>query len=225
MSVFTLELVTGPVIEAVTLAEAKRHLRIDPLVTVDDLDITLLITAAREWVEDYTGRVLIDSTWRLTVGESVLRDTVGDVVTGNASSILLPSINGVMLRRSPIIELGAVSSLGTDGVWSEVQDVGSPAVALFELREAASKWPRLIGLSGAPTLASGTYRIEFRAGFAAGLGSPLADPDPALVPARFKQAMKLWIEANYDRDERMMELLLDTAERLIKPERADLQIA
>jgi hypothetical protein len=225
MSSFTLELVTGPVIEAVTLAEAKRHLRIDPLVTVDDLDISMLITAAREWIEDYTGRVLIDSTWRLTVGDYILRDTVGDVVQGNAAAILMPSVNGVMLRRSPVISLGAIASIGADGVATEVQDVGSPAAGHFELREAASKWPRVVGLSGAPTLASGTFTIEFRAGFAAGLGSPLADPDPALVPARFKQAMKLWIEANYDRDERMMPLLLETAERLIKPERADLQFA
>ena len=225
MSVFTLELVTGPVIEAVTLAEAKRHLRIDPLVTVDDLDITMLITAAREWIEDYTGRVLIDSTWRLTVGQSAVLDIVSDVVTGNAASILLPAVNGVLLRRSPVIELISVSSIGSDGVSTEVQGIGSPSSAVFELREAASKWPRVVGLSGAPTLASGTYTIEFRAGFATGLGSPAADPDPALVPARFKQAMKLWIEANYDRDERMMPLLLDTAERLIKPERADLQIA
>jgi hypothetical protein len=37
--------------------------------------------------------------------------------------------------------------------------------------------------------------------------------------------MKLWAEANYDRDQYMMELLLKVAEQIIKPERADLSLA
>ena len=37
--------------------------------------------------------------------------------------------------------------------------------------------------------------------------------------------MKLWAEANYDRDPVMMPLLLDVAEQIVKPERADLSIA
>ena len=54
-------------------------------------------------------------------------------------------------------------------------------------------------------------------------GSPTGSA--ADVPERYKQAMKLWIEANYDRDDKMMALLLDTAERLIRGERAEMSLA
>ena len=37
-----------------------------------------------------------------------------------------------------------------------------------------------------------------------------------MVPERFKQAMKLWVEAHYDRDEKMMQQLLDAAENIAK---------
>lgn len=225
MSTFTLERVSGPVVEAISLAEAKLHLRIDPLLTEFDTEIAESIQAAREWAEAYTGRVLIDSVWRMSVGDFAPRDLVTDAVQGNATSVLINSVNGVLLRRSPIIELGSIVSIGTDGALTEVQDVGSPSVGLFEVRDAATKWPRLVGLSGAPTLSSGNYTIEFRAGFAAGQGSPLTDPDVSLVPAIFKRAMKLWISADYDQDERMMNMLFERAEQSIKPERAELQMA
>ena len=51
---FTLERVTQPDIEPVTLDEMKRHLRCFMSVTDEDDDITALIVAAREWIEDYT---------------------------------------------------------------------------------------------------------------------------------------------------------------------------
>ena len=46
-----------------------------------------------------------------------------------------------------------------------------------------------------------------------------------VVPARFKQAIKLYCEALYDRDEKMMEKLIEVAQNLIRPERCDLQMA
>ena len=48
---------TAPVVEPVTLAEAKSHCRVDS--TTDDTYISSLITAAREWVEDYLDRSLV----------------------------------------------------------------------------------------------------------------------------------------------------------------------
>lgn len=57
------ELVTGPTLEPVTLAEAKNHLRYvdndeDPL-------INALITSARLTVESQTARQLVTATWKL----------------------------------------------------------------------------------------------------------------------------------------------------------------
>ena len=48
---------TEAVIEPVTLAEAKAHLRVD--ISDDDTYISALIKGAREWVEDYLDCSLI----------------------------------------------------------------------------------------------------------------------------------------------------------------------
>jgi uncharacterized phiE125 gp8 family phage protein len=53
----SLRTVTQPVVEPVSLAEAKAHCRIDS--DADDFYIVSLITAAREWVETYMDEALI----------------------------------------------------------------------------------------------------------------------------------------------------------------------
>lgn len=54
---------TGPAVEPVTLSEAKAHLRVDT--SDDDVYIGTLITAAREWVEQYLDRTLISTQWAM----------------------------------------------------------------------------------------------------------------------------------------------------------------
>lgn len=56
-------LVTGPSAEPIAAATAKEHLRVDH--SADDALITALITAARQHVEEITGRALINQTWEL----------------------------------------------------------------------------------------------------------------------------------------------------------------
>ncbi len=220
---FTLERVTGPEIEPVTLAEMKRHLRCYSDLTTEDDDITALIVAAREWVEDYTGRALIDQAWRLTIdghlhGDRVLGFNEPKFVGGFGRLEWLHWMRRgeILLRRAPVIAVTSFKSIDAAGVETEIASVG------YALREADSKWPRIVPLSGT-TWTAGGLKIEFRAGFADRLGSP--KQDASKVPTRFKQAMKLWAEANYDRDPVMMPLLLGVAEQIVKPERADLSIA
>ena len=52
---------TGPVVEPVTLSEAKAHLRVDG--NESDSEITAMISAAREWCEQYLDRTLIYTQW------------------------------------------------------------------------------------------------------------------------------------------------------------------
>jgi uncharacterized phiE125 gp8 family phage protein len=59
----SLSVATAPVAEPVTLAEAKAHCRVDT--STDDTYIGTLITAAREWVEEYLDRAVVHQ--RLTM--------------------------------------------------------------------------------------------------------------------------------------------------------------
>lgn len=52
---------TGPAVEPVTLSEAKAHLRVDD--SNSDAEITAMIQAAREWVETYLDRTLVNTQW------------------------------------------------------------------------------------------------------------------------------------------------------------------
>ena len=58
----TLALVTPPAVEPVSLAEAKRHLRIES--GDEDAYLADLVTAARAHVEHAAGRKLVTQTWR-----------------------------------------------------------------------------------------------------------------------------------------------------------------
>jgi len=60
-SVFKYRLITAPAVEPVSLADAKLFLKVDD--SADDALITSLIISARESIELYTGRMLINQTW------------------------------------------------------------------------------------------------------------------------------------------------------------------
>ena len=59
-----LELITAPVddLNLISLDEAKEHLRVDG--DDDDGYVTALITAARQWAEEYTQRSILLTDWK-----------------------------------------------------------------------------------------------------------------------------------------------------------------
>lgn len=63
----SLKLITPASALAVSLAEAKLHLRVDG--TDEDALITAMITAATETAEQITGRAIMPQTWALTLDE------------------------------------------------------------------------------------------------------------------------------------------------------------
>ena len=60
-----LTIVTPPSIEPLTSAETINFLRIDS--GVDNMLVESLITTSRNWVENYTNRTLINTTYKLSL--------------------------------------------------------------------------------------------------------------------------------------------------------------
>lgn len=58
--------ITPPTAEPITLAEIKAHVRAD-YYTTDDAYLIALVTAAREYVENFTGKVLAPTTFELSL--------------------------------------------------------------------------------------------------------------------------------------------------------------
>ncbi len=203
---WVLERVSEPEIEPVSLAEARRHLKSFDGVTVDDADITALITGGRQWVEHETGRALIDQEWKLTLTDEFA--TADTVQSPSCICGVAPVNSEILLRRSPMIEIVSFATVDAAG------DETAIDADTYELREENSKWPKLVGLSGA-SWGTGTFRIVMRAGYADQQISP--QQDVSAVPVSFRQAIKLWVEANYYRAANM-QTLLDTASGLIAKE-------
>ena len=210
--IFTLEPVTGPDIEPVTVEELKRDLGEFSGVTDKDADMAALITSAREWAENLTGLACIDQTWRLTVGQPATLPVRGAVswAADNAWSRC-----GILLRRSPVLSIVSFGTVDADGVETAVDP------ADYALREADSKWPRIVALGGA-AWTTGTFRILLRAGYADRKASP--QQDASVVPARLKQAIRLPAQAHFDADENM-ERLIKAATALLAPTKTGLGMA
>ncbi len=88
----SLQLVTAPTEEPVTLVEAKLHLRVD--FSDDDLLITALIAAARQAAETLTGRQLVTARWKYILdsfpGPSLMGVPAGKTFTLPGHAILIP---------------------------------------------------------------------------------------------------------------------------------------
>jgi len=114
--------VTGPASEAVTLAEAKAHLRVD--VPDDDTLIGDLIVAARELSEEYCRRAWITQTWKLVLDE-------------------FPTAEGGLIRleRSPVQAISSITYVDPDGA---TQTLSS---SLYQL-DAVSEPGRLLPAYG-----------------------------------------------------------------------------
>lgn len=136
----TLFRTVDPVLEPVTLADAKTHLRVTH--SSEDSLIGSLVTAARQEVERQTGLALIDQDWRLILDD-------------------WPDANVVSLARHPVSQVLSVTVFDTDGAASLV------APTDYQLDPHSRPARLLFHQLTSPGLCMNGIEIDFRAGFGA----------------------------------------------------------
>lgn len=86
-------LITAPVTEPLTLAEAKAHLRITS--SAEDALITSLIVAARDLCQSETGRALLPQTWELSLDDFCDDMPIGRAPVASITSIKYTDVDNV----------------------------------------------------------------------------------------------------------------------------------
>ncbi len=169
----------APLIEPVSLAEAKLHLRVEEAVTEEDALITTLIEAAREDVESFTGRQLCVATWAYTLDAFPAR---------------------MKLPRPPLISVSSIQYVDSNG---ETQTVSTDDYVVYTNTEPGriglaynATWPTTRRIPDAVT-------VTYLAGYDPGGSSASDDADE--VPARAKAAIKLLVADMFEHREARLE--------------------
>lgn len=155
-----------PAVEPVTLAEAKEQVREDG--SDSDTLIAALITAAREYVEERTGRALITQTWSLAMDGPPC---------GN---------DAIRLPRPPLQSVTSVvyvDEAGADQTWAVANyrvDTHSEPARIALASDAV--WP-------IPQFVAGAVTVTYVAGYG---------DTPDTVPQAIRQAILLLVGHWYD---------------------------
>jgi uncharacterized phiE125 gp8 family phage protein len=196
-----LKLITSPVAEPITLAEAKLHLRVD--VSDDDALIGALITSARQAAEHEIGRALMLQTLELSL-DSFSQET-GNQCDRHTYRIVLP--------RPPLASVAPVVSvkyLDTVGV---LQTLDPSAYVIDDHSEPARLMPAYGTSWPSVRCQPNAVLIRYQAGYATA----------ADVPAAIKSWMLLQIGAMYENREAvaagMTVMALPFVDRLLDPYR------
>jgi uncharacterized phiE125 gp8 family phage protein len=123
-----LKLITAATALAVSLVEAKLHLRVE--VSDDDALITALITAATELAEQATGRAIMPQTWELTLDAFPDALEITRVPAASVTSLKYWGTTGVQQTLSNALytldnadEFGAAYVVPVyDGTWPDTRD-------------------------------------------------------------------------------------------------------
>lgn len=160
-----LTLVTAPVAEPVTLAEAKSHLRVEH--SDDDQYIDALITVAREWAESFTRRAFITQTWDLVL------DHFPHVIT-----VPLPPLQSVTAASFTHVDTAGTTTQVTSTVYTV--DTDSEPGRVYEAY--GQSWPSTRDIQNA-----------VRCRFVAGYGDAATDV-PAPIRHAIKILVSQWYE-------------------------------
>ena len=158
----SLQLITPPAEEPVSLTEAKLHLRVD--VTDDDTLITALISAARQTAETITGRQFVTARWKLVLDAfpgSCLSQAGGGTFT-------LPG-NAILVHKCPVQSVVSVQYLDMASV---LQTVAASDYTVDTACEPARITP-VFGKIWPPSLPQiGSGSVTFDAGYGAASSVP-----------------------------------------------------
>ncbi|WP_019906441.1 head-tail connector protein [Methylobacterium sp. 77] len=139
--------VDAAIVEPVTLAEMRRHLRLDPDMTAEDALVESLIASARAMVELATRRVLAPGRYRMML-------------------TAWPADGFVPLPLSPLVALASAGSVDATGT------VTAFASGLVRLGADTVEAPGLVVSPAIPSLAQAAALIEVDAGHG-GAGPPV----------------------------------------------------
>lgn len=199
---YSLRIITPPPYEPLSFAEAQKYLNLDDDQVDDDdvvAEINAFISAAREWLESYTGTTLIRTSYEMQLdawpGDGVLE-----------------------LPRSPLISVDSIGYVDGAGV-TQTWDAANYDTDLYtvpgRIRLAyGGSWPS----SGSFSYNMRPWRVRFTAGHA--VGSP-ADEDAyrEAVPAMSKLAMKVHVSGSHEGN---LHEVLAACESIARPLRTEI---
>jgi uncharacterized phiE125 gp8 family phage protein len=161
----SLVLVTPPTTEPLGLAGAKLHLRLEPGFTDDDDLVTVLIKAAREYVEADIHRGILPQAWRLTLDRFPCGDTL-DLQATDVTSIT----SATYVAPDGSVTAFTAYALDTDAFPARI------------IRDYGTMWPATRVQRNAVTIA-----------FVLGLAAD-SDSVPASITAAMKLLIGNWYE-------------------------------
>lgn len=177
--------------EHISLERARLHLRVDadndsPAVHPDDALITSLITAAREWAEDYTGRTISPKTLELALDKFPGQE--GEIRWWQERVVADP----IVVPCGPLQSIISLTYVDGAGATQEITD--------FQL-DTHREPPRIMPAVGAswPAVRQQMNAVLIR--YLAGYALPNESPDTPAMLEVFRQAMLLCIGHWYDNRE------------------------
>ena len=182
---------SNPPVEPVSLDDVKDHLRIEH--NNHDSQLLRLITASRQWVEDFTRRALIQQTWKF-----YLQDW--------------PSGEEFELPYPPLQSVTSIKYTDSDDAvttWSSTEyEVDTDAEPGRVILGYDYTWPSTTLHPKNP------IEVEFVAGYDTDGNSP---PEYCVnVPEAIKNAIMLDVELRYDRpNDAYLKVLQDTRDSLL----------
>jgi uncharacterized phiE125 gp8 family phage protein len=165
----SLKRTTGPVVEPVSLADAKAHCRVDA--SADDALMQGYITTAREWVEDYIDRALV--TQQLVMKLDAFPPEIElprppMIASGTATAVTITYVTG---------EAGGTATLAASEYRIDRDSTPGAIRTLY-----AGSWPSHLIDQNAVT-------VTWWAGYG----------DPTTVPQRVKSAILMCVHELYEK--------------------------